>query len=138
MCAWRAGRDERVGEQALGLEMPVDDKSAIKIDDNVLTYLLQCLKDGTSEDSFTNMFGSKKFAKGKVKDLVDKMRTLRTLKIRRVEFRACTLDKTRACWNGWARCWGRGTAWLRRSTCRTTRCSRPWFRTTPTSTNRST
>jgi hypothetical protein len=89
--------DPRLGEeQALGLTMPIDDKSGLKTDSDVLYYLAQCLKDGTSEDKFTNMNGSKKFAKGKVASIMATIRSLQQLRIRRVEFRSCTLGQNPA------------------------------------------
>src|SRR5262249_28623628 len=76
--------------------MKVDDKSGLVTNDDVLYYLSDCLKDGTNEDSFTNMNGTKKFAKGKVASIMQYVRNLQQLRIRRVEFRSCTLGQNPA------------------------------------------
>ena len=83
-------------EHALGMTMPVDDKSGLKTDSNIIYYLAQCLKDGTEEDAFENMEGKKKFAKGKCASIMATVRSLQNLRIRRVEFRSCTLGENPA------------------------------------------
>jgi len=90
---------------ALGLTMPICDNTQTKTVQEVLTQLLTFLNQGGSADAMAafekdpkvTINGVKaKLPKGSVARIVGKMKTLRNLLVRRVEFRACALGTNAA------------------------------------------
>jgi len=87
-------------DYAYGLTMPITDKSTMKTIEDVLAQLLKLLNRDASEadmaayekdPQITINHTKPTLPKGSVSRIVGKMRKLRDLKVRRVEFRACAL-----------------------------------------------
>lgn len=112
------GLYDHTNNDAKGIAMPITDKTNLKAAAEVLDHLLDFMDKGTSESdmdgwesnfSYTNAsigVSNEKFPAGSVKRIVGKMKALRQLKVRCVEFRACNLGTVTTVMETIGRCFG--------------------------------